>query len=209
MKTIGEIISTHRQKQGWSQERLAKETQVPLKCIQALEEERFTDLPTATLTTGYVQLISQSLHIPSETAIALLRRDLPATTNQKLSSRSERFPLGRMRWWQPQFFSVITVIVFGLVATLWLGIQWRQLSDTPDLEVASLENLAIVSSPLEITGQTDPQATLTINTEIVSLDPQGKFRYTLELPPGERTVVVQSTDARGRQTEAVYFVTVE
>lgn len=209
MKTIGEIISHHRQKQGWSQEKLAKATQVPLTCIQALEADKFADLPTNTLTQGYVQLIAQALHIPTETALALLRRDLPKSEPQKIWSHSERFPLRYKRWWRPQIFSLISLATFLMLALGFLVYQWRQLSDVPDLQVNALENQSLIQSPVEITGRTDPQSTLTINTQIVSLDPQGKFRFELALPPGERTIVIQSTDSRGRQNEAVYFVTVE
>lgn len=209
MKTIGEIISHHRQKQGWSQERLAKSTLVPLNCIQALEADKFDDLPTNTLTQGYVQLIAQALHIPTETALALLRRDLPKSQPANLWSHSERFPLGYKRWWRPQIFSLISVGFFLLVALGFLLFQWRRLSDVPDLAISNLVNQSIIESPIEISGQTDPQATLTINTQIVSLDPQGRFKFELALPPGERTIVIQSTDSRGRQNEAVYFVTVQ
>ena len=99
--------------------------------------------------------------------------------------------------------------MFLLGAAIFLAVQWRRLGDAPVLEVTSLENLSIVTTPITVTGKTEPNTTVTINTEIVSLDPQGRFRYELNLPPGERTVVVQATDSRGRQNEAVYFVTVE
>lgn len=210
MKTIGQVISSHRQKQGWSQEKLAQVTQVPLTCIQALEEERFADLPTAALTQGYVQLLAHVLVIPTETALALLRRDLPQPAAQpSLWSKSQRFPLRRGRWWHPQAFSALGFGLLLVAAATFVTYQWRRLTDLPSLEVDTLENQTLVASPLTIDGQTEPQATLTINTEIVSLDPSGKFHYELALPPGERTIVIRATDSRGRQNEAVYFVTVE
>jgi len=67
----------------------------------------------------------------------------------------------------------------------------------------------VITSEYTLTGQTDPQATLTINTEAVSLDTQGRFAHQLSLPPGERTIVVEATDLHGRQSEQVFFVTVE
>lgn len=209
MKSIGQVISAHRQKQGWSLEHLAVETSISLEYVQALEENEFTKLPTQALVQGYVQLIAEALHIPQETALALLRRDLPSTGGNSLTSRSERNPLTRNRWFHPQMFSTALGVVIIFVAALFLGNQWQRLAQPPRLVVSNLENQAVVASPVKIQGQTDPEATLTINTEMVSLDPQGNFQYDLPLPPGERTIVVETTNSRGQKAEQVFFITVE
>lgn len=209
MKSIGQVISTHRQKQGWSLEHLAAETNIAVEYVQALEDNEFTKLPTPTLVQGYVRLIAQALHIPQETALALLRRDLPSEIGGSPLSRSERQPLHKKRWFHPQMFSSGLVAMIVIFSALFLWNEWRKLARPPKLVVTNLENQVVVASPVTIQGQTDPKATLTINTEIVSLDLQGNFQYELPLPPGERTIVVETTDSRGQKAEQVYFITVE
>jgi cytoskeletal protein RodZ len=209
MKSIGQVLTAHRTKLGWSVDRLSRETNVPAPFIISLEAEEFASLPTPALVQGYVQLLANALHIPQETALALLRRDLPPLGKNEMWSKSERLPLQRWRWLHPRTLSLVLLVVTVVSAGLFVGYQWMNLGRPPELAVESLENYAVVTSPLTITGHTDPKATVTVNTEIVSLDASGRFRYEITLPPGERTLVITSTDAQGRKSEAVYFVTVE
>lgn len=211
MKSLGEIISTYRQKKGWSLQKLATETKVDTKVIRHLEADEFDRLPTKSLVQGYVQLIALALQIPEETALALLRRDFPNPKNnyhwqpQQLKLNSWK---NRLSWSSAQsFLAILIVVVISLLVLI--GWKWRQLGRSPQLIVTKPINQAIVSSPVEITGSTSPKAILTINTEIVSLDSQGNFKYQLELPAGERSLVVEATDAQGRQSEVIYFITVE
>jgi len=209
MKSIGQVIRTYRERQEWSLQRLSKETSVPLETIEALENERFNELPAAPLVRGYLQLIAQSLGIPEDTAIALWRRDAPTPIDNTLQSRSESHPFRGRSWWRPQLISWASFGILVVGAVLLLLWQWREVGRPPDLTVENLENFSVLPAPIEIRGQTDPDSTLTINTQLVSLDPQGYFTYLLDLPTGERTIVVQSTDAQGRVAEEIYFVTVE
>lgn len=209
MKSIGQVIRTYRERQEWSAQRLSKETSVPLEMIEALENERFHELPAAPLVRGYLQLIAQSLGIPEDTAIALWRRDAPTPVESSLQSRSETSPFRGRSWWRPQLISWASFGILVVVVVLVLIWQWREVGRPPDLTVENLENFSVLPAPIEIRGQTDPNATLTINTQLVSLDPQGYFTYLIDLPTGERTIVLQSTDAQGRVAEEIYFVTVE
>lgn len=209
MKSIGQVIRTYRERQEWSIQQLSKETSVPLEMIEALENERFSELPAAPLVRGYLQLIAQSLGIPEDTAIALWRRDAPTASENTLQSRSETSPFRGRSWWRPQLISWASFGILVVGAVLLLLWQWREIGRPPDLAVENLENFSVLPAPIEIRGQTDPDSTLTINTQLVSLDPQGYFAYLLDLPTGERTIVVQSTDAQGRVAEEIYFVTVE
>lgn len=209
MKSIGQVIRSYRERQEWSVQRLAKETSVPVETIQALEEERYTDLPAAPLVRGYLQLIAGTLGIPEETAIALWRRDAPPSRASGLKPRSETTPFHGKSWIQPQLLSFLGFLAVVVLVISVLAWQWRAVGRPPELSVNTLENFAILQSPVVVTGRASPEATVTINTQLVSLDPQGNFSFPLDLPAGERTIVVQATDAQGRVAEAIYFVTVE
>lgn len=212
MKSIGEVLAESRQKRGWSQQRLAQETTVPVEFIKQLEKQDYHQLPARSLVQGYIQLMANALRIPEDTALALFRRDFPLDSTVKptvrRSSALSRWGSSTL-WWQPKIISVAGVLVLLLLIASILLIQWQKLGQPPQLKVTSLENHSLITSPVNVTGQTDPGATVTINTEIVSLDQQGNFSYEMELPSGERSIVIQARDARGNLTEEVYFVTVE
>lgn len=221
MKTLSQLLADHRQKQGWSIPYLAEKTKVPSTFIEALEKEKFNDLPAKALVHSYVNLLAHALHIPLETAIAMLRRDLPAYADNdqdlvglgKITNRRSRLSIKKIFspafWLRPTSLALLVVTIALVSAAVFLSSQWHRLGKPPTLVINNLTNAAVISSEYTLTGQTDPQATLTINTEAVSLDTQGRFTHQLSLPPGERTIVVEATDLHGRQSEQVFFVTVE
>ncbi len=207
MKTIGPVLRDYRQKHHLSPGELSRRTMVPTDFIEALEEEDLNRLPAPALVKGYVRLIAQEISLPEENAIALFRRDLdrsPASNPVKPHRRR-----GWRFWFTPRILSLTILWLAILVGGAWLFQKWQQLGRPPQLTVETPINSAIVVAPISVTGKTDPDASLTINTELVSLDPQGNFTYSLDLPPGERAIVVQARDQQGRASEQIIFVTVE
>jgi hypothetical protein len=100
------------------------------------------------------------------------------------------------------------LLVAAILGSGFVFVQWRQLSLPPELTLSSPENLSVITSPVKISGKTHPNNTVVVNTQPVSLDPQGRFEQELELPPGERAIVVSAKDNRGRESEKILFVTV-
>lgn len=210
MKSLAQVLADARQKRGWSQQHLSQETSVPEEFIARIEKQEFTQLPPRSLVKGYIQLLANALHIPEETALALFRRDFPQQPDSAQKSTSwTDWSTKKNSWWKPQLVPLIAVGIVIFLTISILLMQWQHLGQPPQLQVTSLTEHAVVASPISVTGKTDSGATVTINTEIVSLDPQGNFNYQMELPPGERSIVVQARDAQGRLSEKVFFITVE
>lgn len=206
MKTIGSVLQEYRQKHHLSVAELARRTSIAEEFVDAIEQEDKSRLPAMSLVQGYIRLIAAEIGLPEETALALFRRDLQTKSEQKIPLRQHK------RWrffFTPRLLSLSLFWGSILVAALWLLFHWQQIVRPPQLSVSAPKNYDIVHSPLTVNGQTDPEISLTINTEVISLDPQGRFSHELTLPPGERTVVIQATDRRGRTSEAIIFVTVE
>jgi hypothetical protein len=54
---------------------------------------------------------------------------------------------------------------------------------------------------LTVTGKTDDGATVTVNGRVAVLDGSNSFSYSLQLPEGNSTITVISTDVAGNQTK--------
>lgn len=206
MKTIGETLRQYREKRGVSPAQLSKITRVPLSFIEALESQQYSNLPAFAFSQGYVLLLAQELGVAEETALALLRRDIPLQT---ISNQRQRTRQWRNKIISPRFLSLTVLGAIFLVCAITLGYQWRKLGQPPKLLIQEPSNAAIVQSPVRVRGQADATSTVTINTQVISLDPQGNFSYDVELPEGERALVIQATDHRSRQSEKILFITVE
>lgn len=69
--------------------------------------------------------------------------------------------------------------------------------EPPALEVNQPEP----AEKVEITGKTEPEATLKINERLIILDQEGNFRHSLNLEQGENKILVQAIDPAGNQSE--------
>lgn len=209
MKTIGHVLRENREKQGFSQSQLARHTHVAERFIRALEDEDIARLPAAPLTQGYLQLLAKALGITEESLLALYRRDLAGQHGKAELQPSKRRVRFWHEWLSPRTFSMGLFGTLLLIVGGYFFFQWQQLGKPPLLVVDSPVPAAILSSPVIVEGKTDSDASLVINTQVVSLDPEGRFRFSLDLPAGERSIVVHATDRQGRKSEVVLFVTVE
>ena len=207
MKTLGQTLRASREKRGITIPVLSEQTSVSVDILTALEVDSYDQLPALPLVQGYVQLIAHELGISAETAVALLRRDAPTNTlNRTSMHRNHANTLRRIR---PPTWRAMVVGVLFVVGLAWLLTQWHRLGQPPKLEVQTPQPYSRVSSPVQVTGQTHPNASLTLNTQSVSLDEDGNFSTAFSLPPGERALVLTAIDNQGRQSEVVIFVTVE
>jgi len=213
MKTLGQVLTSYREKKQLTIDHLAQKTSLPPTTIQALENDNFTDLPAAPLVRGYILLIATHVDLNEETALALYRRDVESISPKKDTSLRPR--LKRTKWdisrhfFTPRSLSAAVLFLFLLIGGTVATWQWFILSKPPKLAITQPTAQAIVTSPLTVTGETSPEATVTINTQLVSVNQNGEFTFELPLPPGERALVVTAQDSRGRMSEQIIFVTVE
>lgn len=211
MKTLGQVIRSYRERRGLSLRELSRQTSIAENLLQALEDEHYEALPAGPLVLGYVQLIATALDIPEDTALALYRRDI-APQHSDASAFSTRTARRRWLWLRYATPQSLTLLAMGALAVIALGVlslYWWRLDQPPALQVTAPVHGAQVSSPITLQGQTDPQATVTVNTVPVPLDPNGNFNTTLELPPGERALVITSRNSRGLQTERIVFIQID
>lgn len=60
---------------------------------------------------------------------------------------------------------------------------------------------------IEITGSTDPKASLTINDRFITIDDEGNFKYKYSLSDGENSLNFKSIDKAQNETEKTIRVT--
>lgn len=213
MKTLGQVLTSYREKKQITVDQLAQKTSVPSATILSLENDDFTHLPAAPLVRGYILLIAKQVQLNEETALALYRRDVETVSNK--DSQPHRPRLKRTKWdfsrhlLTPRALSTTVLLIFLLIGGSVAAWQWFILSRPPALSITEPFSQTVAKSPLKVMGETSPEATVTINTQLVSVNQNGEFTFELPLPPGERAIVVTAQDSRGRVSEQIIFVTVE
>ncbi|MDW7711388.1 MAG: helix-turn-helix domain-containing protein [Deferrisomatales bacterium] len=71
---FGEALRAAREEAGLSRQDLAETTRVPLRHLEALEEERWDSLPRGVIGRGFVRLVAKDLGLPAEELLERYRR---------------------------------------------------------------------------------------------------------------------------------------
>ena len=104
------------------------------------------------------------------------------------------------------------VLVMGFGASLflaYLGLQVKKYFSPPLLTLFNLEeNSQTQENELEIKGQTEKEATIYIDDQLVNTDDEGNFAYQLKLAPGENKIEIKAIDQRKKQSIMIRKVTV-
>lgn len=199
-KTIGETLKDERVGHRLRIEDLSKRTRIRVEYLKALEENRFSDLPSTTFVKGYIKTYSKIFGFDHSPLIAMLRRDYKESAKGKLVPREFIKPVFKRRSSRTSITLVI-VILIGVFSSLigYVGFQWYNLNKPPELRVFKPEERDIVSSNVIIEGETIPDAIVTINGQPVALQPNGDFRTEILIPnEGISIITVETKDRRGK-----------
>lgn len=80
----------------------------------------------------------------------------------------------------------------------------------PQLEIAyPPENFLTNKKELEVSGMTDPTASLTINEKAITIEQNGSFVFPMVLEEGQNIVQFKATNRKGLETEIIRLVTLD
>ena len=199
-KTIGEALKEERVGHRLRIEDLSKRTRIRVKYLKALEENKFSELPSTTFVKGYIKTYAKIFGFDHKPLIAMLRRDYKESAKGKLVPREFMKSVLKRRSSRTSItlmVVVLTSIFLSLVG--YIGFQWHNLNKPPELEITSPGEQAIVSSKVIVEGKTIPDAILTVNEQPVSLQPSGNFKTEILIPnEGIAIITVEAKDRRGK-----------
>ncbi len=199
MNTVGTMLKEARTKKGISLNDVEKQTKIRLKFLEAIERDAYELLPSPIYAKGFVKNYSSYLGLDSTVIMAFFRRQtnevkrsilLPKKT-QDIESKGFRLTPGRF----------ITFLLIGLTVLFlsYFGLQYGQLQRPPELTITKPKNESIVGEKkLDVFGETNMDATVTVNGLSVTVRSDGKFFTQVALEPGVNTIMVVSTSRFGK-----------
>lgn len=198
MKTVGQLLHNERVKKNLSIEELSHATKIDGKYIEALEEDKYDLLPSETFAKGFIRNLSLTLGNDPEDFIAVFRRDYK-TPNLKNSAKS---PHQNNKFNLSHFSSQLMLIILGLIIFIvYLIFQFRVILTPPPLKLNRPQNGSVLSSPVDISGNTSNDSLVTINeNNVIKPDQNGNFQINLSLPVGETEILIKTTNRFGRST---------
>jgi len=191
MKNLGEILSEARKKKHISITRAASDLLIKKEHIQALEDQKWSELPEPTFVKGFIKSYAAYLGLDTDHILAIYRREFDESKFQ----RSHKNPRAEKRLFLTPSRIINFVFIFAvLVFIAYILISFSSIFSAPKLEVLMPQPNETTSVPIvQIIGKTDPEATVSIAGEFVPVDPQGNFSKEYSLKEGKNEIEVISS----------------
>ncbi|TXG78675.1 helix-turn-helix domain-containing protein [Candidatus Dojkabacteria bacterium] len=201
MIRIGQQFEEERKRKGLNLEEVSRATKIREDFLRAIEKGDFRALPSSAYAYGFVRNYAKFLGLPVEKSLALYRREfdekkqievLPRGLANPNEYKRTKFKIGK---------SVIIIgVVFVLIA-FFLLFQYRGALFNPSLKIETpKENQSFKTLTIEVTGKTDPDSTLTVENQQITLDRNGNFTKEITVFPGNTTITFTAENRFGRTT---------
>lgn len=200
-KTIGELLAGERQKRQLSIAEVAAATKIQPNFLTALENNNFELLPSATFVKGYIKSLADLYRVDPQPLLATLRRDFKESAVGRLVPRDFLKPVLKKRpLWTPLTVTFVGLATVFVTLLSYVGLQWYSLQKPPELILSQPTENADVPSLVKVVGQTRPDVVVAVNSQPVSLFPDGRFETEILLPKdGTHILTVEAVDRRGKK----------
>lgn len=211
MKKVGEVLAETRVKQNIPLEKVSQITRIRTEFIEAIEENRFQDLPAEPFVKGFIRSYARFLSLDPETILALLRRDFKTGEKGKIVPRQFIKSISRKKnWVGPHLTAIISVSFVVTLIIGYAGLQWWRLRQPPPLEVFAPEENSIVQKNVTVRGKTDLDAVVFVDAKPVAISQDGEFETSVFYANnGNYVITVRAEDRHKRATVIQRSVKVE
>ena len=202
MKTVGSMLQEARLQKGLTPQDVERVIKIREKYILALEADNFAALPSPSYAKGFVRNYAEYLGLPTDAIMAFFRRQMTDVSKASLLPQGVSEPISAS-WLHltPGRFVALLISVLLVVFFFYLGNQYFRIGKAPPLTVVSPTNQEIVSSSrIAVEGQSDRDATVTINGISTIVRDDGKFYEQVAVEPGVNKITVTATSRFGKTT---------
>lgn len=199
MKTTGQILQTARIAKKLELDDVSRVTKIRPQFLQSIESDDFRNLPSGTVARGFIRNYSEFLNISPQYVLAIFKRDFVENPSGRIVPRGMTEPVEKVSFWTPRTTVIAIVVGIFILFGTYLIYQYRLLTGPPFLALSQPVNGAVIKEDnVEVAGKTDPEASIAVNGQLISLDKGGYFFFRLPLTPGPNTIVITATAKSGK-----------
>jgi len=146
-----------------------------------------------------VRNYAKYLNLKEEEVLAIFRREFDEDKAFAVLPEGlvkEDFPIKRIRLAD----TAKIIILLAIILLGYILFQYRFAIISPPLKISMPLDGAVVSSrTIIVSGKTDPNATVFVNNDNVSLDGDGNFKKSINVFPGKTTVIIKAINYFGKE----------
>jgi transcriptional regulator with XRE-family HTH domain len=205
-QTVPETLRQVREERGEDITKIAKALNIQSRHLLALEEGAYEKIPGEIYARQWLRAYGRYLDID----VRWLLKEYERERGVQMQFSGFNLPevkTSRLVWLTPQAlkFCGLAIVILGLSA--YLGLSVKNILQPPTLVIYEPSNNLITEQGIiNITGQTEPETELTINSEIVLADEQGNFNKQINLSSGLNILEVIATKKHGAQNKTVISI---
>lgn len=206
MNKFGELLTAARKKKRISLERASRDLVIKKEILEDLETENWQDLPEQPYVQGYIKSYAKYLNLDQEHALAFYRREYDERKFPK-----EQAPKSKRRLFITPNKLLNVIFTTGiLIFVSYIIVQYSSVFSAPKLDIVSPQNNEITSVPaVKISGQTEKDATVSVDGHFAPVDESGNFSYEYMLAEGKNTIEIIASfrlSPKNKQTRTVRLI---
>lgn len=209
---LGERLQKRREDLHMSREDISHEIQVPLRYIDALEENNFGVFSAKVYAVGFLKKILEVLAV--EEKEVYLQEFSNEWEVQMYRSPKELRPLPENRGDYPLVTPARLGFVLGgiflLMVLAFFGLRLTKHISKPILSIEEPKNQSVFEIPIvQVRGQTEKESQLTVNGRELKIDQNGFFNEGVELPSGLNALEFITKNRFGKEDKEVRYILVK
>ncbi len=200
MRKVSDILREEREKKGFSLEEVEKTTKIRKEFLIAIEEGKFHTLPSESYALGFVKNYATFLGLSSNKISPLFKREYKTERVQVVPEfRKKQNGFSKKIFFNTKTFVILAALVLVLIYIIF---QYGSLLYGPKLSIEKPKDKSTVSgNVVEVSGKTDPYATVLIDDEEAYVAVSGNFKKTLYVFEGDKTINIVAKNRFGKETK--------
>jgi len=210
MLKASQKLHDERIKKGLTLSQVSQSTKIKEEFLEAIEKGEYEKLPSPSYAHGFVRNYTRFLKLAEKEILPLFRREFDVEKVYKVLPEGlvgqKEMPLKRFKIKQ----AVILVAVTFILLLGFIIFQYRYAFINPPITLSNPSEMSVLSSStILVLGKTDPNSTITVNDEQVSVGSDGTFKKEITGFPGKTTITIKAVNRFGKQTTLTRHVVIK
>lgn len=192
-ENIGSKLQQARAFQGLSLSQISEAIKIKTSYLEALEENNYEDLPLGLYRSSYLKKYSKFLGLDEKYLFENQKNQKISEINKQTNPFSRPIIKKTKLLVFPKILRNLLLTLIILICLFYLGLYIKKIFFAPYLIISQPDkNLVQTANQLEVIGQTEVEAEVRINNELVLNNKNGKFSQTLILKKGLNNIVIEA-----------------
>lgn len=203
MRTVGQILKETRESKFYTLEDVEKHIKIRKELLISLESDDYSKLPPATFVQGFIKNYAKFLGLDGQKLLAVFRREFSDKRHKPYVMDAFAHPVDKKK------FQVTPTRILGLVVVLviliffaYLWFQYRTLVGAPTLAIdAPLDQLTTDNPIITVSGKTDPEVKVAVNSQEIPVAVDGAFKQEITLSSQVNKISIIAISKFGQKTQ--------